>query len=163
LANWQEGEITEARPLSAVQRARRWARRAPLISALTLAVALLLVLATGGSVASVTLLYLSIRERSVAVEKARQGTEKGGKEAQKADEARRLAEAGTRELEAETRHALAVQENYKAVVEKCNETKEKREQEELKLKEASDARNKAQSRLAETNARIGVLEKVADS
>jgi hypothetical protein len=148
LANWEQGEATAARPLSSMERAKRWAQRSPAIAGLVLTVAALLVLAAGGSAVGAFVLSRSNQEHAAALTAARERTEKAAAQAEKAAAAARRAEEGTREAEAETQRAEEAREEHERVIASFDEATKKRVLKEEELKGIREERKKTGSSAA---------------
>jgi tRNA A-37 threonylcarbamoyl transferase component Bud32 len=143
LANWEQGEATAARPLTSVERAKRWARRSPAIAGLVATVAVLLVLAAGGSAVAALVLIQSNREHAAALAAARERTEKAAAQAEKAAAAARRAEWGTQRAEEETRRAEEAREEHEQVIASFDEATKNRVLKEEELKSVREERKKA--------------------
>jgi serine/threonine protein kinase len=142
LANWQQGEVTLARPISAIERMRRWSRRSPAAARLTLSVAALLILAASGSVGGVWLSSLSSRELEAALASAHEETRKAAAETAKADLAAQRAHDGTAKANIERDRASHALEEHEQALADLQTAKQSRILTDGELVRVQEARKK---------------------
>jgi formylglycine-generating enzyme required for sulfatase activity/tRNA A-37 threonylcarbamoyl transferase component Bud32 len=163
LANWEQGEGTAARPLTSVERAKRWARRSPAIAGLVATVAALLVLAAGGSAVAAFVFSQSNREHAAALAAARERTDKAAAQAQKAAIAVSIAEEGTRQAKAEIQRAEEARKEHEQVIASFDEATRNRVLKEEELKGIREERKKTgrSAAGAGSEARIPAIKEIA--
>lgn len=148
LARWEQGEPTVARPLTMVQRAGRWARRAPVAAGLTAAVALLLVLAAAGSVAATWMLDRSNGELQSALASAREQTQEAEAQTEKARLASRQAEIESELAGKEIARATAASETSARALAELKVANSSLNTKESKLQSVTMGRQKAADTIA---------------